>query len=754
MRSHEGGPGAVPAVVSFAEAAGLDAAVLGSKAATLARLAAAGFPVPPGLVVTAHAEERWEESRPRILAAAAQLGARRFAVRSSAAAEDLAEASFAGQYESVLDVPADGLGEAIRQVLDSAAATRVAAYTRARTDSPAEQARSRMAVLVQVMVEADAAGVAFSANPVTGDRDQAVVSAVRGLGERLVSGRAVGDEWLVRDQQATCRRAPEDALRAAQAVEVAALARRVAEHFGRPQDIEWAIAAGTGTLWLLQARPMTALPEPVAWAPPGPGYWMRNFRLGEWLPEPMTPLFRDWLLERIEAGYLTGMRQTAGAALAFEHAAVNGWYYTRVPRRPLRTILPAVLRTRGRILWFVYNGLVRVGRDPAAADRALLGALADAWRGEVLPRYRRVVAEAERQAGSASPQELPRLVDQVGGVAGQALWSLAIVGGSAWKMEGCLARFHRRHLAASAGERVGSVQVLLRGLPGTQPEVPAYAVQSADWYHPTAGELGWEQDRAGAGAVDRHRQLAAERMTAEAACRAALGDQPRLLARFNALLEVAQRYAAIREEQARQLTLGWPLLRRCALRLGQALQARGAIARAEDVFFLTRDELGGDAARQEVVTRRRSQWERQRRLVAPLTLGRPPRLLHDPVAGMVEAVRTAGTGALPAGAIVGQPASPGRATGPVRIVRGADDADRFQPGEVLVARATTPAWTPLFARAAAVVTDSGTLAAHASLVAREYGIPAVVGTGDATARLHDGQVVTVDGGAGTIAPRQ
>ena len=116
----------------------------------------------------------------------------------------------------------------------------------------------------------------------------------------------------------------------------------------------------------------------------------------------------------------------------------------------------------------------------------------------------------------------------------------------------------------------------------------------------------------------------------------------------------------------------------------------------------------------------------------------------------MEAVRT--TGPAPEDAIVGQPASPGRATGPVRIIHGPGDFDRFQPGEVLVARATAPAWTPLFARAVAVVTDGGTLAAHASLVAREYGIPAVVATGDATTRLADGQVVTVDGGAGTVHP--
>jgi pyruvate,water dikinase len=105
---------------------------------------------------------------------------------------------------------------------------------------------------------------------------------------------------------------------------------------------------------------------------------------------------------------------------------------------------------------------------------------------------------------------------------------------------------------------------------------------------------------------------------------------------------------------------------------------------------------------------------------------------------------------VPDGAIVGEPASPGRASGRVRIVRGPEDFDRFEAGEVLVAQATAPLWTVLFARAAAVVTDGGTLAAHASLVAREYGIPAVVGTGDATARLRDGQVVTVDGGMGVV----
>jgi phosphohistidine swiveling domain-containing protein len=334
-------------------------------------------------------------------------------------------------------------------------------------------------------------------------------------------------------------------------------------------------------------------------------------------------------------------------------------------------------------------------------------------------------------------------VDAIGVLAGEYLWSLSVVGGSAWKMEGALARFARQHLAEAIG---GRVQQLLVGLPGIQPDLPPYAVHSVDWAHPTAGELGWQPP----GPSERHRQLAKQRERLTARCAAALAHHPALQARFLALVEVAQRYAALREQQARHFTFAWPLLRRCALRLGEQLHTRGVLERAEEVFFLTRAELDHPDSLREVAGQRHATWERQRRLLAPLTIGRPPRLVQRELLATVDAVRTGGPVA--EGTVVGQPASPGRATGPVRIVTGPGDFYRFRPGEVLVARATAPAWTPLFARAAAVVTDGGTLAAHASLVAREYGIPAVVATGDATTRLRDGQPVTVDGGAGTVHP--
>jgi pyruvate,water dikinase len=133
-----------------------------------------------------------------------------------------------------------------------------------------------------------------------------------------------------------------------------------------------------------------------------------------------------------------------------------------------------------------------------------------------------------------------------------------------------------------------------------------------------------------------------------------------------------------------------------------------------------------------------------------MTLGTIPAFLFRGFDKALGTLGAASKGESDAHAVTGMAASPGRATGPVRVIRRQEEFSRLQPGDVLVSPATTPAWTPLFQRAVAIVTDVGSLVAHASLVAREYGIPAVVGTGDATARLRDGQVVTVDGARGIV----
>jgi len=732
-------------VVGLADAVSADPTRVGRKAANLARLASASFPVPPGIVVTPAAEDDWDSTLVALTAGLRALGEHRFAVRSSAVAEDLEDASFAGQYETELGVMAAEVPAAVRRVFASAASAQVEAYRRARAGAiPA--GTSAIAVLVQVMVDAEAAGVAFTANPVSADRDEVVISAVRGLGERLVSGQAVADEWVVRARQAARRSGSEDAITAAQARAIAELARRVEREFGRPQDIEWAIEGGR--LYLLQARPMTALGESVRWIPPSKGWWLRNLRLGEWLPEPVTPLFVDWLVPLMENGQVIAATEDMEVAPVPASAVINGWYYTTPQGRGSLVGLLGRLLRHPRALKRLYTLLIQPLRDPPKAV-ALLGAFAARWRDQRQPRYAAAVAAAEAKLDDAAPRELVASVDSIGTHAGVVLWSVESVAGSAWKIEGALARFVRRHLTEAFE---GSYQELLIGLPGTEPEPAAHAVHSVDWFWPTSGEgasMGRDPDMR-----TRHRRLREQGDAAARRCREALAGDPRLLRRFDELLEIAQVYAVLREQQTRALTLGWPTLRRAVLRLGAIAVQADAIERPHDVFFLTRAEVTAVLDRtashdlRGEVEDRRTRWERQRRLVAPLELGAPPAFARGLISGVVDSARREGRHR--PGALIGHPASPGRATGPVRIISGPDQFDSFDRGAVLVARSTAPAWTPLFSRAAAVVTDGGSLAAHASLVAREFGIPAVVATGDATRRLHDGQVVVVDGNAGIV----
>ena len=395
---------------------------------------------------------------------------------------------------------------------------------------------------------------------------------------------------------------------------------------------------------------------------------------------------------------------------------------------------------------------------PALAEWALAPWVRE-WRATGLPRHRRVVAEAEARVEQLGPDDLLRLVRRVGAAAGDYFVWVALVAGAGYKTEASLARFYRERLAPTLG---GSHQALLAGLTDPALALGAHALHSLDWWQPTLGELHAAGPAGGtyraAGPRDGRPAPVATRDAAVAAARAALASRPRRRREFERLLATAQRYAALREEIVAPFTLGWPVLRRAALRLGEGLVGAGVLGARDEVFFLTEGEVvdalrggagagGGGAGLPVAAARRRQEWERRRTHVPPLRLGQPPQAFQR---GLERLEAALAPPAGPAAALRGRPASPGRATGPVRLLRGPAEFDSLRPGEVLVAPATAPAWTPLFARAAAVVTDTGGVLAHTSLVAREYGIPAVVGTRDATVRLRSGQVVTVDGDAGVV----
>ena len=248
-----------------------------------------------------------------------------------------------------------------------------------------------------------------------------------------------------------------------------------------------------------------------------------------------------------------------------------------------------------------------------------------------------------------------------------------------------------------------------------------------------------------------HAALVETRHAAEEAAFAVLASSPRRLRAFRKILADAQHLVPLREEQVAELTIAWPVMRRAVSRIGEALASRGLIGEPDDIFFLTRDEvlsaIGDGAAAHVDVANRRSTREQQARLMPPLLVGRLNPFVEKLFAGMS---RLFGAAPSDTALVSGTPASPGRASGPVRVIRGPEEFDELKLGEILVAPITAPAWTPLFTRAAAVVTDVGSPAAHASIVAREYGIPAVVGCGDATARLRNGMRVTVDGSTGNV----
>jgi pyruvate,water dikinase len=723
----------VPMVRRLSDVRSEDAPSVGGKAASLGELIAAGIRVPDGVVLAAAAAGLTPDERRSLLrTAVAELGEGSYAVRSSGISEDGVEHSFAGMYDTVLDVSAGHVASAADRVLASGGAARVAEYA---------ADRGGMAIIVQRMVAAAAAGVALTADPITGDRRSCVVTAVSGAGERLVSGAAIGDEWDVRDGVATARRRPERAIEQPQATAVADEARRIAEARGVPQDIEWAIDAD-GTLWILQARPMTALPPEVSWEPPAPGAYTRQLRFGEWISEPVTPLFESWLLsameERTHADYLRLIGQRIPRPY---HVVVNGWYFYT-----LNWATPgAFARNLPNMLWhLIRTPRVVAGINPSTV-RHSYPIVEREWRADLQPRYRAAVEDAERRVDALAVTELPALIDELADLAGESFTLVTALAGAAYKLEVNLARFYRRHLAPFLG---GSHLPLLTGF--AAPIDPArHAVASLDWWH-APGPRGGSATRPAAD----HAVLVETRHAAEEAARTALASSPRRLRAFERLLADAQHLVPLREEQVAELTIAWPVMRRAVRRMGEALTSRGVIAEPDDIFFLTRDEAlsaladGGAASRVDVASRRSTRAQ-QARLVPPLYVGRLNPLvkkLFDGMAGVL--------GAVPSdNAIVsGTPASPGRASGAVRVIRGPEQFDELEPGEILVASLTAPAWTPLFTRAAAVVTDVGSPAAHASIIAREYGIPAVVGCGDATARLRTGMRVTVDGTTGNVEP--
>ncbi len=867
--------------------------VVGGKAANLGELIGAGLAVPPGFCVTTGAyrqvaataefddlddlldvaagdlgkvTELAARARAALLAApvpaavaAAVLRAYRelgddvpVAVRSSATAEDLPSASFAGQQDTYLNiVGAEAVLDAVRRCWASLWTDRAVAY---RTTNGVDHRAVRLAVVVQRMVDAQVAGVLFTADPVTGSRGHTVIDASPGLGEAVVSGAVNPDHFVVDAAGGIVERRlgdkrvlissrpgggteqvsrPADVERSclsdAQIRELADLGQRVQSHYGAAQDIEWALDR-SGTWWLTQARPITTLyPLPAA-APDGSPRVYFCITLAQGLTRPITPMgiaaFRLIGSGASEVVFGSVVAEPTSGPVAFAEAGqrlfvdVTPVLRSRVGRALVPRILdvmearsavvlrrlfedprfavrntsrwPFVRRlgavaVRFRIPLQIAQALLRPAAARRRADRvgrrlrAMLAVPAGVTAAQrldhvqrllvtslipIMPRVAPVAGSgflAQAVAGKLGGEDLgPREMDEVlrslpHNVTTEMdleLWALA----TRIRADAAAAEVFHDTAPAELARRFTSRElppVLQDGLVEFLAEYGHRAVAEIDvgmprWSDdPTyvlgvlANYLRLEDPALAADAQFARGSRAAEVVAAEVVRRVRRRSRLRAGAVRFALSRVRE-LVGMRETHKDYLVRVLAHVRQQLTEVAAELVGAGRLDEPEEVFFLdfpqARAGLAGTDVR-DVVAARREEYDRElRRRQVPrvmLSDGTVPEALPIPGRQPVE------------GQLAGTPASAGTVTGMARVVLDPVGA-HVEPGEILVAPSTDPGWTPLFLTAGGLVMEMGGANSHGAVVAREYGIPAVVGVPDATLRITTGQQITVQGATGLV----
>jgi len=781
-----------------------DAGLVGAKAATLSRLAGR-FRVPAGFCLDASVFDRLGAALDGDASAVAALRAlvgqghaelrartggddHAVAVRSSAIGEDGGETSFAGQHETILDVRGPGaITDAVLECWRSASSKRAIAY---RTEHGITAA-PRVAVLVQELVPADAAAIVFSVDPVSGDRGTIVIDACVGLGEQIASGTVTPDTYAVRKADlAIIKRTivnERAVLDDEQVREVARLAQALETESGAPVDVECAFAGGS--LYLLQSRPITTLAAPaeftVEWDDPADASltWTRE---DVHMDECMPVLSCNYVLHAPAFG-LDRANLVFGPPARVRYRGVHGYMYATRSLLASPDAMPALeatavrrrresARTLGRdwpdrylpavLAHFAWMRAARIDDRPSAlaAWDAFWPKVNDIWLMHMLivpPVYCLLEELATAYAAMTGRPATDVPAFWQGRAATlqdlqQRLHDLAALIRAEPGVAGAIADLRTLDDLArlDGGSRVRAAIDAFLALHGDLGQT-GFGITSPSWSDEPRlllVELGRLVRSGSEDPSARRARLLAESDALERGTRDELHDRPDDLARFDELVAAAKACGALSEEHNYWIDrLCQAHSRRFILRVGAVLERGGSIAAAQDIVHLgiadVREALITGADRRALVDERRRAFERDRRLRPPRFIGTQPAAPPPSSAIRDLGYRIEQTDR---DVLHGVAASPGRGRGPVRIVTGTADFERFQSGDVLVCRSTTVSWVPLFNMASGIVADVGGALSHAALVAREFGIPAVTGTGTALETLIDGEQVEVDGTAGTV----
>lgn len=833
-----------------------DAADVGGKAANLGELIRAGFPVPDGFCVRREAFRRFCAANDSVasaldhlravldaaetgddaavvaaadgvrvaidaapvdaeLAEAVRTAVGRWgddtpvAVRSSSAAEDSAAASFAGQHESFLNVVGiDAVLASIRRCWASAFSPHAVVYRRQHVS---DTDGTDMAVVVQAMVDASAAGVVFTADPISSHRRVAVVEAVAGLGDALVAGTTDADGFTVRDGVIMDRRSrvgASPALDDAEVIDLVALARTVADHFGVPQDIEWCLDR-TRVQWsIVQSRPITTL-FPI---PDNDGQTTRVYvSVGhqQMMTDPMRPLGLSlWLMTTpapmVEAGGRLfvdvtprlASAPTAAALLevfgrgdplvrdAMEEVLARGDIVTPAPASPAPGDGPAggpptpppmidpdpdlvaeLVRTAMESLAIAHRDMAatsgldaiefiaadmaemrRLLFEPRSTQVIMAGMDAMWWLKAHLSEWLDDDAAADALALSAPGNitaemgmALMDLADVIrpypavtaylaAAQPGDGLEGMAdLDGGTA-----CAAAFDA-YLTRFGMRCEGEIDVTRpRWAEAPEALFPALVANIANF------EPGEAARRFDAG------QRTAENTEIEVLDRVrALVDGEAKAAETALMIDRVRTFIGYREFPKYAMICRYFMYKQAMWREGARLAAAGAIDAVDDIGFLRFDELREAVATgivdRELIDQRRQAMVRY----AALT---PSRVMTSDGEIFTGRYRR---DAVPAGALVGIGVSAGTVEGRARVIADLAGAS-IEPGDIVVTTHTDPSWSPLFLVCSGLVTEVGGVMTHGAVVAREYGLPAVVGVTDATTQITDGQWIRLDGSAGIV----